>query len=227
MVGSPQPARSTGGRRRSHQSLGARGRDRPGCRGLPDARGRRVGRDRSVPGQRHRLRRHLGGPGADGPRSRRDVRPHPGRTGPAGSCGAHRGCSRPGAVRLREGPAHGRPGRPDTDRGRWAYGPGGEPARPSPGRDPAPGPAGQHRGFIRVLAAVADADEPVRIDPRAIRWKGAGPDRQATVDDIEHWLAEAVATSRTFAGLGVPGRTANEIASSSRPRSAGSKWRAT
>ena len=58
--------------------------------------------------------------------------------------------------------------------------------------------------FMRVLAAVADADEPVRIDPRAIRWTGEGPDRQATVDDIEHWLAEAVATGRTFTELGVP-----------------------
>ena len=58
--------------------------------------------------------------------------------------------------------------------------------------------------FMRVLAAVADAEEPVRIDPRAIRWEGEGPDRRAIVDDIEHWLAEAVATGRTFTELGVP-----------------------
>ena len=58
--------------------------------------------------------------------------------------------------------------------------------------------------FMRVLAAVADADEPVRIDPRSIRWEGEGPDRRAAVDDIEHWLAEAVATGRTFTELGVP-----------------------
>ena len=58
--------------------------------------------------------------------------------------------------------------------------------------------------FMRVLAAVADADEPVRIDPRAVRWAGEGPDRRAAVDDIEHWLAEAVRTGRTFTELGVP-----------------------
>ena len=58
--------------------------------------------------------------------------------------------------------------------------------------------------FMRVLAAVADADEPVRINPRAVRWAGEGPDRRAAVDDIEHWLAEAVRTGRTFTELGVP-----------------------
>ena len=63
--------------------LGARGGDGPGRRRLPDARGRRGGRDRPVPGQRHRLRRHLGGPGADRPGPRRDLRPHPVRAGPA------------------------------------------------------------------------------------------------------------------------------------------------
>ncbi len=33
--------------------------------------------------------------------------------------------------------------------------------------------------FMRVLGAVAAADEPVRIDPRAIRWEGEGQDRRA------------------------------------------------
>ena len=58
--------------------------------------------------------------------------------------------------------------------------------------------------FMRVLAAVAGADEPVRIDPRAVRWEGEGSDRRAIVDDIETWLAEAVATGRTFTELGAP-----------------------
>jgi predicted dehydrogenase len=58
--------------------------------------------------------------------------------------------------------------------------------------------------FMRVLAAIADADEPTRIDPRAIRWEGEGDDRRAIVPDIEHWLAEAVRTSRTFTELGAP-----------------------
>ena len=52
---------------------------------LPDAHRRRVGRDRSLPGQRHRLRRHLGGPGANRSGPRCDLCPHPVRAGPAGS----------------------------------------------------------------------------------------------------------------------------------------------
>ena len=44
--------------------------------------------------------------------------------------------------------------------------------------------------FMRVLAAVANAEEPIRIDPRAIRWEGEGQDRRAMVEDIEDWLAE-------------------------------------
>ncbi|SDS61679.1 Predicted dehydrogenase [Friedmanniella luteola] len=58
--------------------------------------------------------------------------------------------------------------------------------------------------FMRVLAAVADADDPVRIDPRAIRWVGEGPDRYPVVDDVEHWLERAASTGRTFRELGVP-----------------------
>ena len=58
--------------------------------------------------------------------------------------------------------------------------------------------------FMRVLAAVAAAEEPVRIDPRAIQWHGDGPDRRPVVDDIEHWLAQAASTGQTFAELGVP-----------------------
>jgi predicted dehydrogenase len=58
--------------------------------------------------------------------------------------------------------------------------------------------------FMRVLTAVADADEPIRIDPRAVRWEGEGQDRRAVVDDVENWLAQAVSTSRTFTELGAP-----------------------
>jgi predicted dehydrogenase len=57
--------------------------------------------------------------------------------------------------------------------------------------------------FMRVLAAVA-ADEPVRIDPRAIQWQGEGQDRRAVVDDVEHWVRRAASSGRTFAELGVP-----------------------
>ena len=56
--------------------------------------------------------------------------------------------------------------------------------------------------FMRVLAAVADADEPIRIDPRAISWVGDGEDRRAIVEDIENWLSKAASTGRTFAELG-------------------------
>jgi predicted dehydrogenase len=58
--------------------------------------------------------------------------------------------------------------------------------------------------FMRVLAAIAAADEPIRVDPRAVRWEGDGSDRRAVVDDIETWLAEAVASGRTFTELGAP-----------------------
>jgi predicted dehydrogenase len=58
--------------------------------------------------------------------------------------------------------------------------------------------------FMRVLAAVSNADEPVRIDPRAIRWEGEGQDRRAIVEDIENWLEKAVSTGQTFADLGAP-----------------------
>ena len=79
----PQPARPAGDRRGAHQRAGARGGHGSGRRRLPHPRGRRGGRDRPVPGQRHRLRRHLGGPSADRRGPRRDLRPHPVRTGPA------------------------------------------------------------------------------------------------------------------------------------------------
>jgi predicted dehydrogenase len=58
--------------------------------------------------------------------------------------------------------------------------------------------------FMAVLDAVAVAEEPVRIDPRAIRWEGQGNDRRAVVDNVEHWLWEAAVSGQTFAELGVP-----------------------
>jgi predicted dehydrogenase len=57
--------------------------------------------------------------------------------------------------------------------------------------------------FMRVLDAVA-AEEPVRIDPRAIRWEGEGNDRRAIVDNVEHWLWKAALSGQTFAELDVP-----------------------
>ena len=58
--------------------------------------------------------------------------------------------------------------------------------------------------FMQVLAAIASADEPVRIDPRAIQWLGEDQDRRAVVDDIDHWLEQAASTGQTFAELKVP-----------------------
>ena len=57
--------------------------------------------------------------------------------------------------------------------------------------------------FMRVLSAVA-AEEPVRIDPRAISWQGEGQDRRPVVEDVEHWLELAASTGQTFAELEVP-----------------------
>jgi predicted dehydrogenase len=58
--------------------------------------------------------------------------------------------------------------------------------------------------FMQGLAAVAAADEPVRIDPRAIQWEGKGQDRRAVVDNVEHWLWQAAVSGQTFVELGVP-----------------------
>ena len=58
--------------------------------------------------------------------------------------------------------------------------------------------------FMRVLGAVAAADEPVRVDPRAIRWEGEGQGRRAVIDNVEHWLWKAILSGQTFAELGVP-----------------------
>jgi predicted dehydrogenase len=58
--------------------------------------------------------------------------------------------------------------------------------------------------FMRVLAAVAEAGEPVRIDPRAIEWRGEGQERRAVVAEVDHWLEQAASTGRTFAELEVP-----------------------
>jgi predicted dehydrogenase len=58
--------------------------------------------------------------------------------------------------------------------------------------------------FMRVLAAVASADEPIRIDPRAIEWQGEDQDRRAVVTHVDHWLEQAAATGQTFAELKVP-----------------------
>jgi len=58
--------------------------------------------------------------------------------------------------------------------------------------------------FMRVLGAVAAAEEPVRIDPRAITWEGEGPDRRAIVDNIDHWVSESATTGKTFTELEAP-----------------------
>ena len=58
--------------------------------------------------------------------------------------------------------------------------------------------------FMRVLDAVATADDPVKIDPRAVQWVGDGEDRHAVIDDIEDFLNQAAATGQTFAELGAP-----------------------
>jgi predicted dehydrogenase len=58
--------------------------------------------------------------------------------------------------------------------------------------------------FMRVLGAIAAADEPVRIDPRAITWEGEGRDRRPSVDNVEHWLWRSAVSGQTFAELEVP-----------------------
>lgn len=58
--------------------------------------------------------------------------------------------------------------------------------------------------FMRVLDAVALAEEPVRIDPRAISWSGEGLERHPVVDNVEEWLARSASSGLTFAELETP-----------------------
>ena len=58
--------------------------------------------------------------------------------------------------------------------------------------------------FMRVLGAIAAAEEPVRIDPRAIRWEGEAQGLRATVDNVEHWLWKSALSGQTLAELEVP-----------------------
>ena len=65
-------------------------------------------------------------------------------------------------------------------------------------------PLGSTGAFMRVLGAIATAPEPVRIDPRAIRWEGEGQDRRPIVENAEHWLWNSAISGQTLAELGVP-----------------------
>ena len=58
--------------------------------------------------------------------------------------------------------------------------------------------------FMRVLGAIAAAEEPVRIDPRAVRWEGEGKERRPIVDNVEHWVWNSAVSGQTFAELEVP-----------------------
>ena len=58
--------------------------------------------------------------------------------------------------------------------------------------------------FMRVLGAVAAAEEPVRIDPRAIAWEGEDRDRRPIIDSVEDWLWKSALSGRTFTELEVP-----------------------
>jgi predicted dehydrogenase len=58
--------------------------------------------------------------------------------------------------------------------------------------------------FMRVLGAVAAAEEPVRIDPRAIVWEGEDRDRRPIIDNVEDWLWKSALSGQTFTELEVP-----------------------
>jgi len=58
--------------------------------------------------------------------------------------------------------------------------------------------------FMRVLGAVAAAEEPLRIDPRAIAWEGEDRDRRPIIDSVEDWLWKSALSGQTFTELEVP-----------------------
>jgi predicted dehydrogenase len=58
--------------------------------------------------------------------------------------------------------------------------------------------------FMRVLDAVARADEPIKVDPRAVTWSGDGADCTPVIDGIDEALQAAVRTDSTFTELGLP-----------------------
>ncbi len=58
--------------------------------------------------------------------------------------------------------------------------------------------------FMRVLDAVAQAGEPVRVDPRVITWSGEGPDRTPVIPGIEEALLSAAESDSTFTELELP-----------------------
>jgi predicted dehydrogenase len=58
--------------------------------------------------------------------------------------------------------------------------------------------------FMRVLEKIRLADEPMRIDHRAIDWRGEGEERHPVVDGIESWITAAAASGKTFSELGAP-----------------------
>ena len=209
LVRPPEPARPGRCRRRRHESAGPRGGHGPGDRRLPQAGGRRGGGDRSLPRQRHRQRRHVGGSDPHHPGARGDLRPHACARRSSGS----RRCTSRAPTAAPPSPTP-----PTGSRSRRMARPG----RRSPARtdlvenllahrrdgSPLLVPLASTGAFMRVLAAVADADEPIRIDPRAIRWEGEGQDRRAIVDDVEHWLAQGRIDRpdlhRTRGALGAP-----------------------
>ena len=58
--------------------------------------------------------------------------------------------------------------------------------------------------FMRVLGAVAAAEEPLRVDPRAIAWEGEDRDRRPIIDSVEDWLWKSALSGQTFTELEVP-----------------------
>jgi predicted dehydrogenase len=58
--------------------------------------------------------------------------------------------------------------------------------------------------FMRVLGAVAAAEEPLRVDPRAIAWEGEDRDRRPIIDGVEDWLWKSALSGQTFTELEVP-----------------------
>ncbi|BDZ47910.1 oxidoreductase [Frondihabitans sucicola] len=58
--------------------------------------------------------------------------------------------------------------------------------------------------FMRVVEAIRTADDPVRIEPQWIEWRGTGQEAHPVLKDVERWSGVAARTGALFSEVGAP-----------------------